>query len=462
MTVTPEPPAADAGLVGLRRALVIGLGASGRAAADLLAAIGVEVTIAEQREDHPGSEDARSAGHEVVLGGPPPPGDYDLVVPSPGVPESSPVLVAAAERGVPVVSEPELAFRSRPVPVIGVTGTNGKTSVTELVTAMLDADGRDAVACGNIGMPMSEAVRAAGPGTLLVVELSSFQLRFVERLRCSAAALLNLADDHLDWHGDAEAYHRAKARIWRAQQPGDWAVANLDDPVAADLRDRYAPGRRADVTLRAAPATSGIGVRDGRLVVELPGHSGEVLALEELPLSAPHHHANVAVAATLALLSGARVDSVAAAARAFHPGRHRFELVAEADGVRYVDDSKATNVHAAAAALGSAESVVWVAGGLAKGADLTSLVDHLGTVREAVLIGEAAEELARVCAAAGVTSRPAASMEEAVALAAGLARPGDTVLLAPACASFDQFRDYEDRGERFAAAARDITSRSRS
>jgi UDP-N-acetylmuramoylalanine--D-glutamate ligase len=457
MTVSPATPAAG------RRALVIGLGASGRAAADLLARSGVEVTIVEQRGDHPGAGDARAAGHEVVLGGPvPPPGDYDLVVPSPGVPESSPILVAAGEQGVAVVSEPELAFRSRPVPVIGVTGTNGKTSVTELVTAMLTADGRDALACGNIGMPMSEAVRGAGPETLLVVELSSFQLRFVEQLRCSVAVLLNLADDHLDWHGDARAYHRAKARIWRAQQPEDWAVATLDDPVATALRDQHAPGRRADVTLRQPPRSTGIGVRDGRLVADLPGHTGEVIALEELPVSAPHHHANVAAAATVALLAGARVDAVAAAARAFHPGRHRLELVAEVDGVRYVDDSKATNVHAAAASLGSAESVIWVAGGVAKGADLMSLADHLRPVREAVLIGEAADELARACAAAGVASRPAASMEEAVALAAGLARAGDTVLLAPACASFDQFRDYAERGERFAAAARDLKSRSRS
>lgn len=464
MTVTPTTAATDAaGLAGLRRALVIGLGASGRAAADLLAAAGTEVTIAEQRADHPGGDDARAAGHEVLLGEPvPAPGGYDLVVPSPGVPESSPVLVAAGEQGVPVLSEPELAFRHRPVPVLGITGTNGKTSVTELVTAMLDAAGIEAIACGNIGMPMSAAVRTAGTQTLLVVELSSFQLRFVHRLRCAAAVLLNLADDHLDWHGDAEAYHRAKARIWRAQQAGDWSVVNVDDPVAAALREELASGRPADVTLRGPVGSTGVGVEDGHLVADLPHHRGEVLALDELALDAPHHHANVAAAATLALLSGAGVAAVADAARAFHPGRHRLELVAEADGVRYVDDSKATNAHAAAASLGSADPVVWIAGGLAKGTDLAALVDHLDTVREAVLLGEAAGELARVCAAAGVTSRPAGSMEEAVALAAALARPGDTVLLAPACASFDQFRDYAERGERFAAAARDVTSRSRS
>lgn len=451
-------------LAGLRRALVIGLGASGRAAADLLAQAGVTVTITEEREDHPGAADARAVGHEVLLAGSAPapaPATFDLVVPSPGVPESSPLLRDAAAADVAVWSEPELAWRARPLPIVGVTGTNGKTSVTELVTAMLVADGTDALACGNIGMPMSSAVRAAADDAVLVAELSSFQLRFVHRLRAQAAVLLNLADDHLDWHGGAEAYRLAKARIWRGQQPDDWGVVNADDPVATALRDRFAPGRRADVTVLGPPAGSGVGVVDHQLVADVPGFAGTVLDLEELALQAPHHRANVAAASALALLNGADAQAVGAAASAFHPGRHRLELVAEGDGVRFVDDSKATNTHATIASLQSAESVVWIAGGLAKGADLRGLVDHLDTVREAVLIGEAADELSRVCADAGVTSRHAGSMEEAVALAASLARPGDTVLLAPACASFDQFADYKERGERFAAAARTVTSRSR-
>jgi UDP-N-acetylmuramoylalanine--D-glutamate ligase len=301
---------------------------------------------------------------------------------------------------------------------------------------------------------MSEAVRAAGPRRVLVAELSSFQLRFAEPLRSEVAVLLNLADDHLDWHGDAEAYHRAKARIWLAQRPrtGPWPTSTIPWPPSSGTATRRPASRR---DLRRAARRHGRR-RARRSARRRPArHTGEVLALDELPpgRAAPPRQRGRRGHARAARRR--RVDAVAEAARAFHPGRHRLELVAEADGVRYVDDSKATNVHAAAAALGSAESIVWVAGGLAKGADLAPLGDHLGTVREAVLIGEAAEELARVCAAAGVTSRPAASMEEAVALAAGLARAGDTVLLAPACASFDQFRDYAERGERFAAAARD-------
>jgi UDP-N-acetylmuramoylalanine--D-glutamate ligase len=457
-TTTPDP-AGDTGLADVRRALVIGLGVSGRAAADLLTAIGVEVTVVEDRADHPGLEAARAAGLRVVTGeARPPVQDVDLVVPSPGVPESAPVLREAAERGVPVWSEPELAWRHRPLRLLAITGTNGKTSVTELVAAMLAADGRAAVACGNIGTPMSAVVGSLDEGTVLVAELSSFQLRFVHRLRPEVAALLNLADDHLDWHDDTAAYHRAKARIWRAQGADDWAVVALDDPVAAALRDRWAPGRRADVTLLGPPPPNGVGVAEGRIVADLPAYRGPVVALADLRLDAPHHRANVAAAAAVALLAGVDVTAVAEAARTFHPGRHRLELVAEEHGVRYVDDSKATNVHAAAAALRSADRIVWIAGGLAKGADLDVLTDHLGAVRHAVLIGEAADALAEVCARADVPSQHAGSMEEAVAAARSMAAPGDTVLLAPACASFDQFSGYADRGERFAAAARSLTT----
>jgi UDP-N-acetylmuramoylalanine--D-glutamate ligase len=458
---SPTPAATDPDLDGVRRALVIGLGVSGRAAAELLDARGVEVTLVEDRAEHPGIEAARSAGLDVVTGDARPDlADLDLVVPSPGVPESAPVLREAQERGVPVWSEPELAWRHRPLRLLAITGTNGKTSVTELVAAMLTAGGHEAVACGNIGTPMSALVRSLDDRAVLVAELSSFQLRFAHRLRPEIGALLNLADDHLDWHDDAEAYHRAKARIWGAQATDDWAVVNVDDPVAAALRDRWAPGRRADVTLSAPPGRDGLGVADGKLVADLPGYRGPVVALEDLRLDAPHHHANVAAAATVALLAGAEVDAVAEAARTFHPGRHRLELVAEAQGVRYVDDSKATNVHAAAAALHSADRIVWIAGGLAKGADVGMLAEHLGAVRHAVLIGEAAAALAEVCAGAQVPSQRAASMEEAVAAASSVAEPGDTVLLAPACSSFDQFENYAERGTRFAEAARTVTTGS--
>jgi UDP-N-acetylmuramoylalanine--D-glutamate ligase len=445
-----------------RRALVIGLGASGLAAARLLREAGAEVTLAETRTTHPDAAVAAAEGIEVRLGvSDPEVADADLVVPSPGVPERAPVLRAALAAGVPVWSEPELALRLHPRRLLAVTGTNGKTSVTELLAAMLAASGAPTTACGNIGVPVSTAVRTAAPDTTLVAELSSFQLRFAGTLRPEVGVLLNLADDHLDWHGSAEAYHLAKARLWEAQADDDWAVANLEDPVTLRLAETRAPARRAVFSGQRPVPGPGVGVVDGQLVADVPGVTGPLLAVDELPLDAPHHRANVAAAATAALLAGVDAATVAEAARTFRPGRHRLELVTESEGVRFVDDSKATNVHAAAAALGSADSIVWLAGGLAKGADLTALRAHLGGVRAAVLFGEAADELAEVCAAAEVPATVVDGLETAVERAAGLARPGDTVLLAPACASFDQFSSYAERGERFAAAARRVTSRSR-
>jgi UDP-N-acetylmuramoylalanine--D-glutamate ligase len=438
------------------RALVVGLGASGRAAASVLAGAGVAVTIVDDRRDHPEADAARALGHEVVLDQPAVAllDRVDLLVPSPGVPERAPVVRAAVRAGLPVWSEPELGWRLHPRRLLAITGTNGKTSTTELLTAMLVAGDVPAVPCGNIGAPFSTAAEAAEPGAVLVAELSSFQLRFAGSLRPEVGVLLNLADDHLDWHGGFEAYAAAKARLWEAQRPGDWAVANAADPVTVRWRDRIAPAGRADFRGEDAVDGLGVGVRDGALHARTSGYEGRLVDVAELPLDAAHHVANVAAAACAALLAGVAAAAVADAARRFLPGRHRLELVAEAGGVRWVDDSKATNVHAAAAALRSAPSLVWLAGGLAKGVDLAALAPHLGAVRHAVLFGTAAEELAGVCRTVGVEAQLVDTIEDAVEVAARLATPGDTVLLAPACASFDQFRGYADRGERFAAAVR--------
>jgi UDP-N-acetylmuramoylalanine--D-glutamate ligase len=463
---TPDP------LEGVHRGLVVGLGASGRAAVRVLAAAGVEVVVVEQRPDHPAAAGIAADGVAVHLGRPAVEvldAAIDLVVPSPGVPEGAPVLRAAAAHGIPIWSEPELGLRLHPRRLLAVTGTNGKTSTTELLAAMLAADGRDVRACGNIGTPVCEAAADASPDTVLVAELSSFQLRFAGHLRPRVGVLLNLAPDHLDWHPDLAAYGAAKARVWEAQRPGDWAVANADDPATIALRDHHAPAGRAAFS-GTAPVALGVGVEDGTLVARLPvdvarqpdevlptaGEPLPLLAVTELPApQAPHLVANVAAAATAALLAGASVAAVVTAARAFRPGHHRLEVVAtDPRGVRYLDDSKATNVHAATAALRAVGSAVWIAGGLAKGVDLTPLAEELAGVHDAVLIGTAADELALVCDRAGVAVHHAPSMEAAVALAATLARPGDDVLLAPACASFDQFASYAERGDRFAAAAR--------
>jgi UDP-N-acetylmuramoylalanine--D-glutamate ligase len=447
-------------LAGISRALVIGLGASGRAAAAVLAEAGVDVTVVDDRVDHPQAEEARAAGFDVVLDRPATDllAEADLVVPSPGVPERAPVLERAAAAGLPIWSEPELGWRLHPRRLLAITGTNGKTSTTELLAELLTAGGVDGVACGNIGAAFSTAAAAADPASVLVAELSSFQLRFAGSLRPEVGVLLNLAADHLDWHGDLEAYAAAKARLWEAQRATDWAVANAADPATTELRDAAAPGGRADFSGEAHIEGVGVGVVDGVIHARTPGFEGPLLPVAELPIRAPHHVANVAAAACAALLVGIDPGAVVEVTRRFQPGRHRLELVAEVDGIRWVDDSKATNVHAAAAALRSAPSLVWLAGGLAKGVDLAALAPHLASVHAAVLFGTAAEELAEVCGSVGVRARVVDTIEDAVAAAAGLATPGDTVLLAPACASFDQFRDYADRGDRFAAAVRDTVA----
>lgn len=451
-----------ADLEGVERALVIGLGRSGRPAALALCGAGVEVIAVDRGPEPDGAGQLRDAGVDVrarlddeataeLVDG------VDLLVPSPGVPEGSPAVQRALSRGCPVWSEPELGWRLAGADrrVLGITGTNGKTTVTELTAEMMVRSGVEAVACGNLGHPFTDAVTSSGTSAILVAELSSFQLRFTGTLRVRVGALLNLAPDHLDWHGDEQAYGEAKSRLWGSQQPGDRAVGNADDPRAADLVRAHAPYEVAWFSLQDVP-DPGIGVVDDRIEVALPEVDGALLEIGDLPLRVPHHVANVAAAACVALLAGAGPDGVAAAATAYRPGRHRMEVVHDGD-VTWVDDSKATNPHAAVAALraNASRGVVWIAGGLAKGVDLRVLEDALGGVRHAVLIGDAAGRLAEVAASAGVRSTLAATIEEAVQVAARHARPGDVVLLSPACASFDQFRDYAERGERFAAAVRE-------
>jgi UDP-N-acetylmuramoylalanine--D-glutamate ligase len=439
---------------------VVGAGVTGRAVAVALHAVGVGVVVVDA---DPAALTGLPDGVEALRVDDARPllARVDVVVPSPGVPETSPLLRAAAEARVPVWSEPELAQRLRPRPLVGITGTNGKTSVTELTTAMCVAGGLPAVACGNIGTPLVEA--SAGPDGLLVAELSSFQLAYVERLRARVGVLLNVAPDHLDWHGGLAAYRAAKARLWAGQHEEDWAVIDPDQPDPVALVGGT-PGRRAQFSGSRAPdpGSVGVGVADGALVWQHDGGRTRVLDLAEVVADAPHHRANLAAAAAVALLAGADAGGVAVAARTWRPGAHRHEVVADVAGVTYVDDSKATNPHAAAAALAAPVAgggrTVWVAGGLAKGVDLGVLRPALGDVRHAILIGAAAEELGGVAAAAGVPATLVGAgepdpMGAAVEAAAAVARVGDRVLLSPACASFDLFAGYADRGDRFAAAA---------
>jgi UDP-N-acetylmuramoylalanine--D-glutamate ligase len=421
-------------------ALVIGAAVSGRAAVPLLRADGEKVVVYDHDPAAVAGLDADEihAGEwrDSYLDG------VDLVIASPGVPEASPPIASALAAGIPLWSELELGFRHTDLPVIAVTATNGKTTVTEAAAEMLVASGIRAAAAGNIGDPISAVV--GHDLDVLVVEASSFQLRFVDTFHARAAVLLNVAPDHLDWHGSFERYAAAKRRILERQTPEDVVVFDADDPGAADAVGG-ATARRVPVSGTRRP-DGGWGPESGELVV-----GDAVIPLGSLTRSDAVMVVDLAAAAAAAIHLGATAEGVAAAAAAYHPGRHRREVVGTWGGVTWVDDSKATNPHAALAAIRSYDSVVVIAGGRAKGLDVRAIPLEPNVVR-VLAIGEAAGDLA----AAGGPVTVVGGMDEAVAEAGRIARPGDTVLLAPACASFDMFRSYAERGDRFAAAVLDL------
>jgi UDP-N-acetylmuramoylalanine--D-glutamate ligase len=380
------------------RALVLGLARSGLAAAAALERRGIEVVRADRSLGN--DEDAS------LLDG------VGLVVKSPGVPKEHP-LVAAAR--VPVWGEVELAARLLPARLVGVTGTNGKTTTSELLGAMLDAR-----VAGNVGRALSELDGEVAEGELVVVELSSFQLEDIDELRCAAAILLNLEPDHLDRHGSFEAYRDAKLRVFENQGTADVAVVPRGfGPVPGEARRVEFD---ADDPLPAEPRLRG-----------------------------RHNRENAAAATAAARALGVPDERIAEALRTFVGVEHRLEEVATVDGVLYVNDSKATNVGAALVALAAIDApIVLVAGGRGKGESFAPLADAAaGRVKAAVLIGETASELAAELSRAGVAHEGAESLEQALAAASRRAEPGDVVLLSPAAASFDQFRDFEHRGQEF-------------
>jgi UDP-N-acetylmuramoylalanine--D-glutamate ligase len=384
----------------------------------------------------------------------------DLVVTSPGWRPDQPLLRAARAAGTEVIGEPELAYRLRPTvaaPWLGVTGTNGKTTTVGLLASMLTADGRSAVAAGNVGLPLCDVVLAEPAYDVLAVELSSFQLYWSSRLTCHAAAVLNVAPDHLDWHGSMAHYAEAKAAIYRN---GAIAVYNRADDWSRRLAQPAAV--RIGFGLDA-PRPGDVGVEDGRLV---EGDGTALAELGDLRLPGQHNLANALAAAALARSVGVRPESVAAALRGSPPGRHRNEVVASVGDITWVDDSKATNPHAAQASLAAYPSVVWLAGGLLKGAAVDDLVaSNAARLRAVVLLGRDREAIRAALTRHApdvpvetVSATDTSGMTDAVVAAARLARPGDTVLLAPAAASWDMFRDYAERGELFATAVRRVAA----
>jgi UDP-N-acetylmuramoylalanine--D-glutamate ligase len=432
--------------------VVVGFGTSGSAAARVLTEEGATVRISEQRvltELSP-PESFAELGVEILAGGHRAEhlDGATLVVTSPGVPEDAPILRSALDRGLPVWSELELGARLCRVPYVGVTGTNGKTTTTEMVVAAMRAHGLDAVACGNVGYPFSLAAREVHDA--LAVEASSFQLRFSESFHPRVSVLLNLAEDHLDWHGSFDAYAEAKAAVFANQTAEESHVGNRDDTAAARLSAR-AIARHVWTTL-SEPLDGEVGYAGGHLVARLDGE----IALEAPTGGGRGRRADAAAAVAAGLSFGLSPDAVSGGITAARTLPHRGEVVAHAGAIRFVDDSKATNPHAALAAVEGYERVVLIAGGRAKGVDLSPLKAAAPRLAAVVAIGEAAGEILRIFANL-VPARRVGSIEAAARAAFELAPDGGTVLLAPACASQDMFKDYRERGERFAAAAAEIS-----
>jgi UDP-N-acetylmuramoylalanine--D-glutamate ligase len=449
-----------------QRFLILGAGVTGSAVATSLKSRGALVTITDDN-----SVDAIKP-ESVDLA------DFDAVVISPGWRQDHPLVIKVLASDLQLVNEIDLAWQIRNEIAPGqkwlaLTGTNGKTTTVEMVAKILQTAGLKAVACGNVGDTVIEAVDRKDSYDYLVLELSSFQLHWAKQAQFVSAAILNIADDHLDWHGTFDDYADAKFSILDRT---DLAILNADDPQVVTRANRFS-GRKVFFSLDT-PGPGEIGVVEELLVdrafVADPQEAAMMCELKDITPTVPHNVSNALAAAALARTVGVSHEHIQKALQEFKPGRHRIETVFESDSVSWVDDSKATNPHAAAASLMSHLSVVWIAGGLAKGADMNSLIQRCKTrIKAAILIGadrqliadalhEHAPDTPFILLDApadylrGGTSN--SLMEAVVTQAATLVAPGDTVLMAPACASMDQFISYADRGDRFATAVRKVVA----
>ncbi len=465
------------------RVVVFGLGVSGFSVADTLAELGADVlVIAEHAEaDLLDILDVIGVPHLTGV----PASDLlaaakshapQVLITSPGVRPENDVLTWCQAAQIVVWVDIDLAWRlrdktTRVAKWVAVTGTNGKTTTVQLVEAMLNAGGIRAIACGNIGTPILDAVRDEIGYDALVVELSSFQLHYLGSIQPMVSAVLNLADDHLDWHGSFDAYRDVKAKIFENTEVA--CVYNVNDRVTETMVENadVIEGARAIGFTTGMPGRSQVGyveeiLCDRAFLDDRANSAIEVATLHDLAeigVLTPHLMANVAAATAIARACGVQPGEIRGALTNFRLDAHRIELIADKNGIRWIDDSKATNPHAAAASLNSFERVIWIVGGLLKGVDITGLVaDYADRISAAIVIGKDRSAVMQALAAqaSGIkvveisVDDNLAVMSEAVAVAAELACPGDVVLLAPAAASMDQFKDYADRGEQFAQAVR--------
>jgi len=456
-----ERPAAAAALLPPRVA-VLGFARSGRALAEALLARGVAVTVADRRAEgeFQALEPLRRRGVRFFFGDSPAEflAHADWLAVSPGVPLGSPAVEEARSQGIPVLSELEIAWRIADAEGegahrwIAVTGTNGKSTTASWIAEILNRAGRRAVLAGNIGAPLSGFLAEREPRDF-VCEVSSFQLETVDRFRPHVAVLTNITPDHLDRYRDFSEYAAAKARLFVRQQPGDFAILNADDPGSAAIGTC---GRRLLFSRRGRDPGGGAWLESGRLRSDVRPPIHDVIAAADLALSGAHNVENALAAVAAAECLEAPPEAIIGALTDFRGLPHRTELVAESGGIHWIDDSKGTNVDATAKSLeGYPErSVLLILGGRDKHGDFPVLVEPVArAVRVVLTIGEAAASIERALAGAAPVER-CGTMERAVARAASLARPGDTVLLSPACASFDQYENFEERGRHFTELVR--------
>ena len=449
-----------------KRILVAGAGVTGVACANALIKRGSLVTLVDEK--------VRTLDGFSVIS----PSDvdfknFDLLLVSPGWREDHPVVLAARKARIALINEIDLAWSLKPAGQkwLALTGTNGKTTTVELTASMLRSAGFTATACGNVGTTVIETIESGDKHDYLVLELSSFQLHWLEDAQFVSSAILNIAEDHVDWHGSFDAYAQAKISILEKSAT---AILNGEDGEIL-TRTTHWQGRKVFFSLDT-PAPGELGIVEELLVdrafVANPQEAAMIAELTEVSPTVPHNVSNTLAAAGLARTVGVSHEAIRAAIQTFTPGRHRIEKVLEQDGVTWINDSKATNPHAASASIMSALSVIWIAGGLAKGATMRELVNRIKSrVRVAVLIGEDRELIAAALAESAPhieiirVDAPSeyfkgcennALMEEVIRRAKERAIPGDTVLLAPACASMDQFISYGDRGDRFKAAVEKV------
>jgi len=446
-----------------KRVLVVGLARTGETVSLFAAGYGAKVTATDEKPESALVETAaklRAAGVKLDLGGHSPAAffEQDLIVVSPGVPANLPALALARVAGIPVWSEIELAWRFLRGKLVGITGSNGKTTTTSLVAHILKTAGIPTLTGGNIGVPLLSLVERSTDSSVTVAELSSFQLEEIEKFRPEIGVLLNLTPDHLDRHASFEEYTAAKMRLFENQLDRDAAVLNADDP---EVTRRMPSGPHIYWFSRQKRVAEGAFLRDGQIIFRTDGSEFVVGRRDEIPLRGEHNVENVLAACAAAYLAGADPAAIANGVKTFSGVEHRLEFVGEIGGVDFYNDSKATNVDAALKAIEAFPGpLLVILGGKDKGSPYTPLVEPLRQrARLAILIGAAAEKIARDFGDA-VPFVHAGTLDRAVQMAVDRAQPSDTVLLAPACSSFDQFENYEERGRAFKQLVAKLETRS--